>query len=295
MKVTIGIPFFNPGFFFRGSINSILNQTFLDFELILLDDGSTDGSLEVAKSFSDNRIRIISDGVNLGLPSRLNKLTDLAKGEYIARMDADDLVASDRIIKQVEYLNKNKDINLVSTGICSISNTDDLISFRLPTQDKRLNTSINTAVYGKTEVAHASIMARKDWYVRNRYNETAKLMEDYQLWLDATIKNDFKVGFIKEPLYFYREESSTDYNKIINSYKNQLNIIKFNYKDIIPIKTQVIFTVIINFKIFITMILHRLGFINKLINIRNRKTPQVSEWRDFIVKELSNIPNLKAK
>ena len=295
MKVTIGIPFYNPGVYFRESIVSILNQSFVDFEFILLDDGSSDGSLELAQSFSDKRIRIISDGVNLGLPNRLNQLIDLANGDFIARMDADDLVSSDRILKQVNYLNKNKDVDLVSTGVCSISNKNKLISFRLPITDKRINISLSEAVYGKTGIAHASIMARKSWFVRNRYNENAKLMEDYQLWLDAVIKKDLKIGFIREPLYFYREESSIEYNKIIKAYKNQLNIIIYEYKDFMPIKIKIIFLMLTYFKVLITNILNKLGLINKLINIRNRNTNQDSEFIGFITKELSNISNFKEK
>ena len=104
MKVTVGIPFYNAGKDFHTAIASVLNQTHQNIELILVNDGSTDESLSIAQSFSDKRITIIDDKLNKGLPARLNQIIDLAQGEYIARMDADDVISADRISKQVKRL-----------------------------------------------------------------------------------------------------------------------------------------------------------------------------------------------
>ncbi len=88
------------------AIKSVLAQTFQDWELILVDDGSTDRSLEIARSFVDSQIRIISDGYNRRLPYRLNQIISEAKYDIIARMDADDLMAVDRLEKQIKVLNE---------------------------------------------------------------------------------------------------------------------------------------------------------------------------------------------
>ena len=81
------------------AICSVLNQSYIDWELLLLDDGSTDESLNIAKSFTDGRIKIISDGMNRGLIYRLNESINMARGKFYARMDADDIMHPDRIKK----------------------------------------------------------------------------------------------------------------------------------------------------------------------------------------------------
>src|SRR4030066_138114 len=95
--VTVGIPFFNNQDTLPDAIRSIFAQSFQDWELLLLDDGSTDGSLQIAQSIDDPRVRVISDGCNRKLPARLNQIIDLARGQYIARMDADDLCGITRL------------------------------------------------------------------------------------------------------------------------------------------------------------------------------------------------------
>jgi len=293
MKVTIGIPFFNPGKFIFDSIKSILLQTYSDFELILIDDGSTDDSLTLAKSFSDDRVTVVSDGLNLGLPARLNQVIQLAKGDYIARMDADDLVSLDRIKKQVDFLNSNLDVDLVSTGICSISNDCKVLSTRIPSIDKTLDLSVEDGIKGRTEIAHATIMARKSWCDRNPYDESAKLMEDYQLWIDSLIRNDLKVGFIPEPLYFYREESSIQYKKVIQAYKNQIKVVFCKYRDSISLNTLIEFYLQISAKKLITHLLNVMGVMNKLILVRNRATVQDPKWTVFVNNEIHKIKSDK--
>ena len=102
--VTIGLPFYNDRLTLELAIKSIFAQTYKNWELILVDDGSTDGSLNIAKKITDKRVRIISDEKNKGLIFRLNQIASLAKGKYLARMDADDLMQPTRIEKQVEFL-----------------------------------------------------------------------------------------------------------------------------------------------------------------------------------------------
>lgn len=295
VKVTIGIPFYNPGEYFRKSITSILLQTYRDFELILIDDGSTDDSLAIAHSFSDPRVKVYSDNKNLGLPTRLNQIVCLASGEYIARMDADDLVSLSRIEKQVEYLDSNDDIDLVSTGICSITNSGDVMSVRLPSRDRKLDMALEDGINGCTEIAHATIVARKSWYLRNLYDENAKLMEDYQLWIDALIKDDLKVGYIREPLYFYREQSSIRFDKVVSAYRNQKRLIESKYKKKVSFKTRFLFYSRINVKILITRIFSLLGVMNKLIALRNRGTVQTAQLHQLVQTEIRKLNSLEKR
>lgn len=295
MKVTIGIPFFNAEDFLYESVKSILLQSYSNFELLLVDDGSTDRSLEIANSFRDSRIKVISDGINLGLPARLNQIIQIAKGDYIARMDADDLVALNRIQKQVDYLNLNPEVDIVSTGMCSITNACHVMSARLPSKKKSLNLTLNDGIKGSTEIAHATIMARREWCLRNSYDENAKLMEDYQLWIDALVKNDLKVGYIREPLYFYREESSIQFAKVISAYKNQRQVISEKYKNKISFKVKFLFYLTIELKILVTRTFHMFGIMNKLISVRNRGTSQNNELHQFVSREIDKIKSFEGQ
>jgi glycosyltransferase involved in cell wall biosynthesis len=293
MKVSIGIPFYNPGRFFRASIESILKQTFTDFELILVDDGSTDNSLEVAQSFQDTRITVISDGKNKGLPNRLNELIDLSKGEYIARMDADDIVSSVRIAQQVALLDKTPDVDLIATGLCSITDNSEVIGYRLPALEKRIELSVVNAVFGKADIGHATIMARKSWYQRNRYNEDARLMEDYQLWADAAIRNDLRVAFIKSPLYFYREESSVTPRKAIKAHFNGYKLILSRYFGYLGLFDKLKITMLTFVKIVVTGLASVFGVSDKLLSLRNKSTEQNSELLKELQDEIDQISAAK--
>lgn len=226
MDVTIGVSFYNAERYLEDAIKSILAQTYSCWELILIDDGSKDNSLQIAQAYAkaDSRIRVISDGENKRLPYRLNQVISEAKGCYIARMDADDLIAVDRLEKQVNFLEENKQFNLVSTGILSVKNNLSFVGYRGSKANK--NPNLADAVLGRTGIIHASILAKKDWYVRNLYNVDNKLAEDYELWLNAYLKNDLAVGFIEEPLYFYREEQNIKLDKLLTAYSTQISIIQ---------------------------------------------------------------------
>lgn len=233
--ITVGIPFYNAEDFLAEAIKSVLAQTYQNWELLLIDDGSKDKSLEIAKTFEsqDNRIRVISDGVNKKLPGRLNQIIYEANGDYIARMDADDMVHSERLAKQLDFLQSNPEFDLVSTSLISIKNNNEIIGIRtyLPKQITKKD-----ALLGQAGIVHASILAKKSWYQRNLYNEVNALAEDYELWLTAAINNDLKVGFLPEYLYYYREESSATKKKMLKGYNTQMQIISKYYNNILSEK-----------------------------------------------------------
>ena len=169
MLVSIGVPFYNAELYLINTIKSILNQSYENWELILIDDGSTDRSLEIAHEYSkkDNRIRVISDGRNKKLPSRLNQLIIESDGFYIARMDADDIMHPDRIEKQVRFLECNHYYDLVSTGLVSIDDGDKVKGFRGVTNVYNDFSTISLSY----PVVHPSVMARRSWFDRNKYSE----------------------------------------------------------------------------------------------------------------------------
>ena len=118
--VTIGLPCYNVEVTVLDTVRSVLAQTLNDWELVIVDDGSTDATLELVERIEDPRVRVLSDGVNKGRSVRLNDLHREARGKYVARMDADDLMFPQRLEKQVEFLEANPDIDLVGSGLVSV-------------------------------------------------------------------------------------------------------------------------------------------------------------------------------
>lgn len=289
MKISIGIPFYNPGDDFKDAINSVLKQTYKNFELILLDDGSSDNSLNIARSFSDERIKIISDGTNKGLPARLNELIELSEGYYIARMDADDIISSSRIEQQVKVLNENPNVDMVTTGLCSITNDNKVVGYRLPSRQNGEHISASDAIFGKADIAHATVLVRKEWYQRNKYNEKAKLMEDFQLWIDAAIKQDLKVAHVKQPLYFYREESSTSLKKSIRAYINCYKIVFNQYFQHLSLWLKIKLTLLTSAKIFFVTVAAVMRSYNPMLTLRNKGTQQNQLTLNSLQKELDSI------
>ena len=115
-RVTIALPVYNGGATLKLAVHSVLQQSFTDWELIILDDASTDNSLEVMRSFDDPRIRLVEGEHNLGLSARLNMAVDMACGDYFARMDQDDISLPLRLGKQLGYLQKHGEVDLLATN-----------------------------------------------------------------------------------------------------------------------------------------------------------------------------------
>ena len=109
------MPVFNAGEFFKPALLSIINQTYSNWELIIVDDGCTDGCLDDVPELKDARIKILSDGLNKGLAPRLNEIIDIAKGDYLARMDSDDISHPQRFELQLKHLQSYPHLDLVAT------------------------------------------------------------------------------------------------------------------------------------------------------------------------------------
>src|ERR1700692_494357 len=103
-ELTIGLSVYNPGEFLEPALQSIFAQTFQDWELILVDDGSDDGSTELLSLIKDPRVRVLESGLRRGLAAQLNRIVQAARAPYIARMDADDMLDKRRLEKQINYL-----------------------------------------------------------------------------------------------------------------------------------------------------------------------------------------------
>jgi glycosyltransferase involved in cell wall biosynthesis len=204
--VTIGIPFYNVRKTLADAVRSIFAQTFQDWELILLDDGSTDGSLELAKKIMDDRVRVVSDGINKGIAARLNQISNLAQGDYIARMDGDDLMHPDRIERQYEYLRDNQTIDVVGASTYSLDH-ENIVTGGLRVSDDNLSMR---SVFRSRALVHPTIMGKKEWFLRFPYNQALKKTEDAELWCRSIARSQIK-NMGNYFLYYYRKINLFDY------------------------------------------------------------------------------------
>lgn len=219
--ISVGIPFYNAEKYLAFAIQSVIAQSYENWELILIDDGSSDNSLEIAQDFAlkDARIRVICDGKNRKLPYRLNQLILESKGDFIARMDADDIMHPDRLKTQLNFLLKNDYVDLVSAGLVSIDDRNKVCGFR---GVNSLTTQLSSRF--KFPIVHPTVMARKEWYVRNLYSLNYPRAEDFELWCRAYKNNDLKIAILPDLLLFYREFGNITISKILLSYSDGYKI-----------------------------------------------------------------------
>jgi glycosyltransferase involved in cell wall biosynthesis len=179
-KVTVLMSVYNGERFLQQAIDSILNQTYQDFEFLIIDDGSNDRSREIIQSHKDQRIRLIYNEENIGLTPSLNKGLELARGEYIARMDADDVSFPQRLEKQVEFLEHNPEVILLGAWAEVVDENGKIIKvWRYPTKDCVIRWRL---LFGNCLV-HSSVIYRKDKVLdAGGYNSSITYAQDYELW-----------------------------------------------------------------------------------------------------------------
>jgi glycosyltransferase involved in cell wall biosynthesis len=197
-RVTVLMPVYNGEAFLHEAITSVLSQTFGDFELLVINDGSTDRSVAIADSTHDPRIRIIDNEKNRGLIYSLNKGLDLARGEYIARMDCDDTSLPRRLEKQVGFMRAHPEIGISGTWIEVRGKKTYPKKYPADSESIRCNMLFYCAV------AHPSVIIRKEVIKRYQlyFDESYVLAEDYELWVRAL--NKVKFSNLPEILVRYR-------------------------------------------------------------------------------------------
>jgi len=206
MKLSVVLPVYNAEKFVAKAVQSVLDQTYKDFELIIINDGSRDSSLEIIQSFKDPRIRLI-DQENQGLAKTLNIGLKLAKGDYIARMDADDICLKHRFQEQITYLKKHPDIGLLGTAVEIIDENDKHLSYHAPyIGHSKLVQFMNEK---GNPFKHPTVMFKKDLAVEcGGFNEQiGKYFEDYFLW--NLIAEKAKVENLPKVLLKYRMSSGS--------------------------------------------------------------------------------------
>ena len=174
------MPAYNAEKYINETIDSILNQSYKDFEFIIINDGSTDRTKEIILSYSDERIVYLENEKNSGIVVTLNKGLEKASGEYIARMDSDDISLVNRLEKQVEFMDKNLDVGVLGTGICVFGDSinDQERVFTTNSEQLKAELIFNSCI------AHPTVMIRSSILKNNNlnYSEEFAGAEDYHLW-----------------------------------------------------------------------------------------------------------------
>ena len=199
-KVTVLMPVYNGESYLREAIESILNQSFRDFEFLIIDDGSTDRSFEIAKSYADSRIRLEKNGTNQGLIYTLNRGLSEARGTYIARMDADDISLPGRLAAQVAFMDAHPDIAVCGTWIKILGETAR--PYPYPTQPE----DIRAFLLFSTALMHPSVMLRASVFKDGRFKYESRDAhgEDYGLWV-SLVSAGYKLANIPRVLLLYRK------------------------------------------------------------------------------------------
>ena len=197
--VTVLMPVYNGGKYLNEAIESILGQIYTDFEFLIIDDGSTDNSSQIIKSYSDPRIRILDNEKNLGLAHTLNRGIASARGKYIARMDCDDIALPSRLGKQVSYMDAHPGVGVCGSWIRVINTLQNRVW--APPVDSE---SIKCKLLFGSPFAHSSVMIRRDAFLNLglKYDPLYPHAEDYQLWVNAAVC--LSLANIPEILLFYR-------------------------------------------------------------------------------------------
>ena len=202
--ISVILPAYNAERFLRDAIDSILNQTFTDFELIILNDGSTDKTEDIILSYSDPRIRYVKNEQNLKLIKTLNKGVDLARGEYIARMDADDISIPTRFEEQIRYLTEHPDVVMVSAEAYMMDEQSQVThkSRHYVTHHPKVCRFANIF---ECQFMHPVCMVRSEVLRKYKYSlaDVAMHVEDYELWSRMN-KDGLLMASIEKPLFKYR-------------------------------------------------------------------------------------------
>lgn len=199
--VTVILPVLNGKRTIFGAVKSICEQSYENWELLILDDGSTDGSLTAINSIQDGRIIPVVRGDRQGLAARLNQGIDLAKGKYIARMDADDIAFPERLAQQVKYLEEHMNVDLVGTRAIVFHEGGRVVGL-LPFAQN--HAEICARPWNNFPLAHPTWMGRCAWFRRHRYRVPEyRRAEDQELLLRSHAVSTFSC--LPEVLLAYRQ------------------------------------------------------------------------------------------
>jgi glycosyltransferase involved in cell wall biosynthesis len=201
--ISILLPVYNAEQYLKEAIESLLGQTFRDFELLIINDGSTDNSESVIQSFTDPRIVYLKNKTNKGIVYTLNRGVKLANGKYIARMDADDISLPNRILKQFEWLERFHQTDVVGCHVSFIDEDGKATGEWQDDLESPTYRDIVRKMVWESCIAHSSVMMRSSTIKEYLYKENQRNTEDYDLWL-RLLADGIKIQKVPEKLLLYR-------------------------------------------------------------------------------------------
>jgi len=277
-RVTIAIPVFNGEKHIADAIKSILSQRYTNWELLIMDDGSEDRSLDICQSFDDPRIKIFKDGFNKGISHRLNESIHLARGDFYARMDADDIMDIERISYQMQYMNDNPECDVVGSAAYIIDGNNSITGLR---SGNTFASQTFASVLSQGGFMHPTVLGRTLWFRSNPYNINADRCEDIELWLRTVDHSKF--GHISDPLLFYREEGdqSSKVEKTIKGYRKMLQNMSMTvgpeYQPLLRRQQQKVIV-----KLWVRRIAHRLGLEKTIVAARSQRLTNIQHRKGQI-------------
>jgi len=204
-KVSVVMPVFNREHYVREAIESILAQDFEDFEFIIVDDGSTDSTIEVVSGYSDPRIRLIEMPVNCGVSTARNVGLRAARSEYIAVMDSDDAALQQRLSKQIAYLEAHPEIDILACRAIKVMGSQ-----KIPMNHVTNDAEIKARLLGMdgSAMIHPTTMMRAEFLTENRILYPSRTVdEDHGLWMAAMVAGG-KFASLEDHLFLYRRHAS---------------------------------------------------------------------------------------
>lgn len=213
--VTIAMPIYNAGRYLRPAVTSILQQTLSDWELLVIDDGSTDGAVDGIRDLADSRIRILRDGLNRGLAARLNEAIDQARGRFFARMDQDDISYPERLDRQLKMLEQDPELDLVAVRCMAIDADDEPVG-TMPLA--LVHAELCAKPWRGFYLPHPTWFGRIEWFRRHRYAAPGPYFcEDQELMLRSYRDSCFASA--PEIMFAYRVRSRFQWGKQVRTRK----------------------------------------------------------------------------
>jgi glycosyltransferase involved in cell wall biosynthesis len=285
--VSIGISFKNPGSYFRLALQSVFAQSFKDWELILVDDGSTDGSHALALNLRDRRVRAYSDGLCRNLNTRLNQMVRLARGKYFFRMDADDVMHPERVERQLAVLEQAGSSTVVGSAAYSVDSRNRVVGIR-PAKRERAQ-----GFAARHSFIHPTVAASREWFIENPYSEhfLYHRAQDAELWCRTAGKTCFIV--MPDPLLFYRESDTFSFSNYLGTSMGLLNLIHQHAR------TKYEFGMFLTreiAKLWLTSACYRLGCIETLVNRRFKSIREAERTQaQSVLNDLANFQLLEKR
>jgi glycosyltransferase involved in cell wall biosynthesis len=227
--VSVIIPLFNAEKYIKDTLYSVLNQSYQDFEILVIDDCGTDRSISIVEQIKDNRIRIIHNNRNLGIAESRNIGIDQASGEYIAFLDDDDIATMERLEQEIDFIKSHNDIDVVCSDMRFLDDSGKPVIEKSPMDTYANPFRTKAELIFHDVVPNGSAFIKKDFILRNnlRFKDKQYGMEDYRFWTECAAVG--KISSVGNVLLYWRLRSDNETNIVL---ENQADCRRRVFRDI---------------------------------------------------------------